>query len=224
MKEQRGTVAIIEVRPPDTEEPQERLRSLDEMFSYLEKCVSANGSLWVFTYNGYYNGQLLQWPPMLAEYIRQTTNFRLKNILILYAEREAIEGKVLTPAYSSVLFMVKSLKDYIFDKTPIREPHIFKGIEWGKRELGTSGYHKEKVGVRYPSKGRDPGNVFYKTKRNAEGYILDIHGYPTKELFEKLIKLSSYESWNVLTNMQNGDLELAVKKAKRNIQRLGVAL
>lgn len=165
--------------------------------------VSHDGTLWVITRNG--SGvKAAYWPWYLAEHIQKSYRFYLKNIMIHYDLSPTAGLSPLVHAYNTVLFLVKS-KDYFFDKGPIREPHIFKGIEWGGRQKGSSGYHKTRESVRYPPGGRDPGNVFYQTKRDTGGQILSVFEYSKAELLKKLMLVSTKKGWTVATNI--GDRE-----------------
>lgn len=214
-----GTIALCEVATPKGD-PQEALRSHHKLFEALQKQVTPNGSMWLFARDYYADNQLVPWPLIIADYLRTWAHFRFKNVLLHYSVMEPVEGKRLLPAHTSILFMVKPDGKYFFDKGPIREPHIFKDIEWGKRATGTSGYHEGKEAPRYPEGGRDPGNVFYRTKRDEQGYILDVYEYPLRELCEKLVLVSSEEDWSVLTNIEDSGLDEAVRKNKRHLVRL----
>ena len=63
--------------------------------------------------------------------------------------------------YSHCLFVTKSNKNHYFSKDPIREKHIWKDVEWGKRKKN------------YNPKGKDPGNVWLKTKDDGKANITE---------------------------------------------------
>lgn len=72
-------------------------------------------------------------------------------------------------------------KTYFFNKDPIREKHIWKDVEWGKREKN------------YNSLGKDPGTVWIKIIDDGKANIVG-HETLTPEDLLKRIKLSSLKS------------------------------
>jgi DNA modification methylase len=58
-----------------------------------------------------------------------------------------------------VVWLCKSQKQMYFDKDIIREKHIWKDVEWGKREKN------------YNPKGKDPGNVWIPTEDDGKANI-----------------------------------------------------
>ncbi len=185
----------------------------------LAERIGRDGSLFIFADNAVRDGQLIPWPEILGEHLGNF-QFKLKNLFIWFHEARLMSGKRLASAHTSVLFMVKSLKDYYFDKDSIREPHIFKDIEWGKREVGVSGYHKERESLRYPEKGRDPGNLFHEARRDEKGQVLSYIPYPKGRLLEKLVKVSSQTGWTILTNVASPEMEDVSEKTGRLIHEV----
>ncbi|MDR2027294.1 MAG: site-specific DNA-methyltransferase [Prevotellaceae bacterium] len=60
-----------------------------------------------------------------------------------------------------IVWFVKDRKRQFFNKDAIRESHIWKDVEWGKREKN------------YNPKGKDPGNVWIPTKDDGKGKITE---------------------------------------------------
>lgn len=174
------------------------------------------GSLWVISTNLRYNGELIPFPLLLCGCIQKNTKFKLRNLLIWYKLQKPPHDKPFLPAYEIVLFFVKSLKDYYFNKDAVKVPHVFKDIEWGKRTVGISGY-SEREKLRYGPKGRDSGNVLYVDQRNSEGRILDICEYPEEKLYEFIIKLSSKKGRILGTNIRTKAIGNVCKRTGRNI-------
>jgi hypothetical protein len=112
---------------------------------------------------------------------------------------------------------VKSLTKYYFNKDAVREPHIFKDIEWGKRKVGSSGY-SDRISIRYSEKGRDPGNVWYKADRTSEGNIVKIYGYHDAELYPKIIELSTGKNWTLTTNISDNSFLRMVNRLGRKVK------
>jgi len=196
------------------------LKRFDYFWQEIYDSLSSTGSLWVFMSNIFINGELRPLTWELTDRIRTTTKFRLKNILVVYRDKPYAQTP-LAQGYFNVVFFVKSLDQYYFDKDAIREPHVFKDIEWGKRLVGTSGYGERKRN-RYSSKGRDPGNVFYKVERDSEGKILKIYEYSDEELYEKIVKVSTKKGSIIVSNVTNLALSKSVEDLGRELRLVGV--
>ena len=70
---------------------------------------------------------------------------------------------------------------YFFNKDTIREKHIWKDVEWGKREKN------------YNALGKDPGTVWIKIIDDGEANTIGHEVITPKELLER-IRLSSIKS------------------------------
>ena len=74
-----------------------------------------------------------------------------------------VKEPVVSGVPDNVLYIVWFSKDYaslFFNKDAIREPHIWKDVEWGHREKN------------YNPKGKDPGNVWIPTEDDGKGHIV----------------------------------------------------
>lgn len=74
------------------------------------------------------------------------------------------EKTIFAELPDNVLFVVwfaKNREKMFFNKDLIREPHIWKNVEWGKREKN------------YNPKGKDPGNVWIPTNDDGKGNITE---------------------------------------------------
>jgi len=184
--------------------------------------IGENGSLLLIGINSYQDAELVPWPLIVADDICRKTSFQIKNIFLWYKEIGDLEGKDLVLNHIYIIFFVRSLSNYYFNKDSIREPHIFENIEWGgKRIKGKSAYHDRKV-RRYSPKGRDPGNVFYRTSRDERGGITQFFEYSSKEIYRKMIQLLTKDNSTILTNIKDNDLQKVVNALKRRIKFLEV--
>ena len=82
-----------------------------------------------------------------------------------------------------LLWFVKSHEKMLFIKDNIREKHIWKDVEWGKRKKN------------YNPKGKDPGNVWLPTEDDGKGKI-------TKHIILKNIEIIER---CVISTSQSGD-------------------
>ena len=73
------------------------------------------------------------------------------------------EERVNSNLPDNVLYIVWIAKDknHFFNKDIIRESHIWKDVEWGKRAKN------------YNPKGKDPGNVWIPTKDDGKAHITE---------------------------------------------------
>lgn len=92
----------------------------------------------------------------LAEIISEE-GLILRNIITWFIPNTLEAQYRLTPRYAHILFFVKDRNKYYFNKDLVREKHIWKGVEWGKR----SG--------RYNSLGKDPSNIWLLTDDDGRG-------------------------------------------------------
>ncbi len=83
-------------------------------------------------------------------------SFFCKNIVIFPSKSNELN---LRRGIRYLLWFVKDLDKNYFDKDKIREKHIWKDVEWGKRAKN------------YNPLGKDPGNVWIPTKDDGRGRI-----------------------------------------------------
>jgi len=193
---------------------EDAIKNYDSLWQLLAETVERTGSLWILGSN-LYDQELLPFPLDLAHRVESLTDFKMKNVLAVF--RESIDSsKLLASAYYLIPFLVKAEEGYYFDKDSVREPHVFKDIEWGKRIVGKSGYSDEEK-PRYSPKGRDPGNVFYRTLRNGEGYVIAVNAYADEEIYDKLVKSSTRKNGLVATNIADRSFRRLVEGLGRKL-------
>lgn len=197
-----GVVILCEAPPPAPgERPDESLDRWEKRFLDASARLREQGSLWLFSRHGWDGGQLLPWPFLLAQRAAGA-KLRLKSALVRHDDLPTPPGKPFACAHELVLLLVPSLARYHFDKTPLREPHVFKDLEWGGRSVGPTGYHPAaRRSARYRPEGKDPGNVFTRARRDATGSVIRTDPYPREELATKLALASSAPGWTVLTDL-----------------------
>jgi hypothetical protein len=216
-----GAMAVVELQPP--EGPASRgLRAREPLFRELAARVSGDGSVWLLARTAYRRGQLVPWPFLAAERLR-ARGFRLRNVVVRFDDALPDEGKALAAAHGYALLLVRSVAAHRFDKGPFREPYVYKDLEWGRRVRGPSGYHPATPSVRYPSEGRDPGNVLYRDLRGPAAELLDTRPVPDAELLPKLVRATSAPGWTVLTNLHDPAFARAVRAERRSLARLEAA-
>jgi DNA modification methylase len=84
-----------------------------------------------------------------------------------------------------LIWMVKNLDKMKFNKDNIREKHIWKDVEWGKREKN------------YNPKGKDPGNFWLPTVDDGKGKITGHILLTFEDIIDRVVK-STTESGDIV--------------------------
>ena len=98
-----------------------------------------------------------------------------------------------------VLWFVKDISKMFFNKDPIREKHIWKNVEWGKRKKN------------YNPKGKDPGNFWLPTDDNGIGTITSHNILDYSEVVKRCVESTSVDGDHVLI-----EAPLSFKKGIKN--------
>lgn len=176
---------------------QEKVKDWNSLIANLNR----NGVLWVICEDGNEKDKII---PKTFELIDELTDkeLRLKNIILWINRFEDINSSIIN-IYKSILFFVKS-EDYYFDKNYIREKHIWKNVEWGKRAKN------------YNPKGKDPGNLWILTKDDGKGRIIGFEPLNLSDVIERCILCSTKEGENVLLKIKafQNNLDYLKRKIK----------
>lgn len=132
--------------------------SIINVIKELEKVknnLSENGNLFCYVKNSYNDNEIKNDIFDLMEYCTDN-GFTYINTIIV---PESTENNYDNIQY--IIWFVKDKKKMYFDKDAIREKHIWKDVEWGKREKN------------YNPKGKDPGNVWIPTLDDGKGKITE---------------------------------------------------
>jgi len=99
-----------------------------------------------------------------------------------------------------IIWFTHNIDTVYFDKDKIREKHIWKDIEWGKRKKN------------YNPKGKDPGNVWIPTLDNGKGVILEHIILSTEEIINRCIISTSKNDSNIFIKISNIDKSKILNK------------
>lgn len=196
-----GTVYVVHAAcPPAAAVEGERARWAAAFREWAASAGEAD-ALWIVAPSGHEGGRLVPWPYLLADEA-SAAGWVWKNAYPRYAPAAAPPGRPFAAVHESILFFVRSLRHYAFDKAPLREPHVYKDIEWGRRTRGRTGYHDaSRTSARYPEGGRDPGNVLVRERRSPGGIVEEVLEMPREDALARLIAASSGPEWTVRTNV-----------------------
>lgn len=169
----------------------EQMESITEKIDIIKAKLSnlkQDGTVWIITSNYVKDSELVI---TSFEVARLFSELKLKNILLIPDFRRAKKGIIFDEVTYEILFFSKS-ENYYFNKDPIREKHIWKDVEWGKRKKN---YHKL---------GKDPGNVWLKTKDDGKAKITEHVILDFEEVIDRIIKSSTKkESDCLLINLKD---------------------
>lgn len=150
---------------------------------FIKEKLNDNGTVWIIT-NCQYKDHIVTLK--LFDICNEIHGLLLKNIILTYNHQKKNKYYFFNDNVEHILFFSKS-KKYFLDKDPIREKHIWKDVEWGKRKKN------------YNPKGKDPGNVWIKTNDDGKGSITQHLPVTDSEAIERIIKCSSKEKDTVST-------------------------
>ncbi len=136
-----------------------------------------DGTFWIIVDNRLENGELEVNSFYVAE---KFTEFKLKNIILVPDFNKNEKITVFANSTFEILFYSKKER-YFFNKDPIREKHIWKDVEWGKRKKN------------YHPLGKDPGNVWLKTEDDGKANITEHILVSLEESVKRIIKSATKE-------------------------------
>jgi hypothetical protein len=168
--------------------------NVDNSIKIIDSCIkeksesfSDDGILWVIC--KYYldadNNKSIQPLPFIIAKHLLSKGLKLKNIIIWPNFQSNKKSNIFMDITYYILFFTKNHK-YFFNIDPVREKHIWKDVEWGKRKKN---YHE---------KGKNPGNVWLKTEDDGNGNIIEHIPLTYTQMLERIILCSSKEHFAVL--------------------------
>jgi len=188
---------ILDVKNYNYEDAHDQVeKTLKTNFEQLRE----DGILWIVCSNKKENGIFQPIPFLLAEELLNK-GLKLKNIIIWPDFKDGNNSSIFIDITNYILFFTKS-DNYHFNIDPIRESHIWKDVEWGKRNKN---YHE---------KGKNPGNVWIKTKDDGKGNITEHIPLSYIDMIERILKCSSRKYYSVLLKNIENQKGLALEGVK----------
>jgi len=103
-----------------------------------------------------------------------------------------------------VVWFCKDVQKMRFNKDPIREKHIWKDVEWGKRAKN------------YNPKGKDPGNVWIPTEDDGKANITNHILLNNENVIDRIIMMTSCEDdYVILKNEIPKKIELEITRVSK---------
>lgn len=178
---------IIDV---STIKTKESIRLIEDCLEENKNLVKSDGTLWIICKNyieDNHINRLIPTPFIIADYLLSKKKLKLKNIIIWPDFKNFKQSNIFLDVVYYILFFTKS-NNYHFNIDPVREKHIWKDVEWGKRKKN---YHE---------KGKNPGNVWLKTEDDGKGKVIGHIPLSYTQMLERIIKCSSKKYFSVLLN------------------------
>jgi site-specific DNA-methyltransferase (adenine-specific) len=160
------------------------LQNFNEVLIECKRVLKKDGTMWLFVNNFNLDGEIIPLPFFIAENA-QEVGFFLRNIIIWYNLDAPCFSGPLVNRSTYILFLSKG-KNYKFDKDPVREPHIWKDVEWGGGRRS-----------RYNPKGKDPSNFWLKAE-SYKGKVLRHVPLSLEEAVGRCILVSTSKGDKVL--------------------------
>ena len=154
--------------------------NVKEVVKQIKNNILDEGSLFCYVKNTYDNTQVKNDIFDLMEYCT-TIGFEYINTIICPEDAEENYDNI-----QYIIWLVKNKQKMYFNKDAIREKHIWKDVEWGKREKN------------YNPKGKDPGNVWIPTIDDGKGKITDHILLNTNQIYNRILSaIIEKESENI---------------------------
>jgi len=149
-------------------------RSLQDMYEQL----SETGSLFALISSEYSgDGDVLQDFTDIIE-AGICRGYEYVNTIVAPTKNKQVYSIIDNVLY--IVWFVKDKNKMYFDKDAIREKHIWKDIEWGKRKKN------------YNPKGKDPGNVWIPTVDDGKGKIVKHVFMGTNDIVNRLLSATKH--------------------------------
>jgi len=167
---------IVDFASPYDMSYEEAKTKLTELFNIAVKNLDENGSLWLIS-TDVRNGLTFVPISIISIDIANSFDF-INHESIIWINEDNVGDGIFWNNYSNIQFFAKG-NNYYFNKDVVREKHIWKDIEWGKRKF------------RYNEKGKDPGNVWIKNFDNGKGKIIKQDYYTKNEILNRLFSIAA---------------------------------
>ena len=171
-------------------------KRLKKLAVLVDEKLDASGTVWIFSEVQKKTNSI---SPVFFEICNFFSYLYLKNIILKYCPEKNKTSFFFNDHVEHILFFSKS-KKFFLNKDPIREKHIWKDVEWGKRKKN------------YNPKGKDPGNVWIRTEDDGKANITKHIPLGDSEALERVILCSS--------NKKDKILLINFKKTKNSLRKI----
>lgn len=172
---------------------------IKKLYSELED----TGSIFIICKNAYSN-EFIKWSFFDIIEVFVKNEFCYINTIVFPVTAD--KTNTLKHNVSYILWFVKDETKMFFNKDAIREKHIWKDVEWGKR---VKNYH---------ALGKDPGNVWIPTIDDGKGRITEHLMLTRDEIVSRLIKSTTDKGDKTLINFEHDNKEFDKTKSPGSLK------
>lgn len=166
--------------------------NIEKIYRNILSFLNDRGSLFVFFENEYNSERFVE--KSFFDVIDLFLNLNFQYVdTIVYPIKSNYFTDTIRKNVGYIIWFTRDINTMFFDKDKIREKHIWKDVEWGKRKKN------------YNPKGKDPGNVWIPTKDNGKGIIIDHIILPTEEIVNRCIVATTTKDSKVFIKIPNID-------------------
>lgn len=171
------------------------IRELAELKNNLQE----DGSLFCYVKNSYNNNQIQEDIFDLMEYCTSIGLTYINTIIVPESTEEVYEN------IQYIIWFVKDKNKMYFNKDAIREKHIWKDVEWGKRTKN------------YNPKGKDPGNVWIPTLDDGKGKITEHILLSESQVYNRIFDATIEKKEDNLFLLSDSENDIKYKYKNNNI-------
>lgn len=164
----------------------------------LKDSLQEDGSVFFYVKNNYENNQIKDDIFDLMEYCTSLGLTYINTIIVTESTKKVYEN------IQYIIWFVKNKDKMYFNKDAIREKHIWKDVEWGKRTKN------------YNPKGKDPGNVWIPTLDNGKGKITEHILLTENQVYSRILDSTIEENDNIFL-LSDNENDINYKYKNNNI-------
>lgn len=173
------------------------INNVIEEIKVLKSKLNENGSVFFYVKNSYENNQIKEDIFDLMEYCTSIGLTYINTIIVPESTKDKYEN------IQYIIWFVKNKEKMYFNKDEIREKHIWKDVEWGRRTKN------------YNPKGKDPGNVWIPTVDDGKGKITEHILLKESQVYNRIFDSTIEENDNIfLLSDKEDDNNFKYKKNK----------
>ena len=146
----------------------------------------------------------------LFEIIQEAVKIGYSYINTIVYPTKAVQKVIFDDNVRYVVWLCKSIDKMKFNKDHIREKHIWKDVEWGKRAKN------------YNPKGKDPGNVWIPTEDDGHANITEHILMTDEDVIARIIAMTECEDDYVLMTAENGNVTRIERQKQKQTQKKGI--
>lgn len=175
------------------------ITNVKQIIEEIKDIIVDEGHVFCYVKNSYNNSEIKE---DIFDLMNYCSDIGLKYVNTIICPENAEES------YDNIKYLiwfVKNKEKMYFNKDAIREKHIWKDVEWGKREKN------------YNPKGKDPGNVWIPTTDNGKGKIINHILLNVYQIYDRVLSATVKEKNDKIFLFSDDRLDIEYKYKDNNI-------